>query len=285
MANPRAWTIDHSPAFLPGAHTPLDVFPVERIVAAALRDVASQRLGAKQRGAPASGKVGPIGGVATRVGMRDVDACAIDVPIDEPSLLAPTIGTFLHDLRSDREDVGLATLGKERQRRRLHGDVVVHQERPVVANALQSARDRRGKTERHVVMHPLDLRKSSDNAGIGVARRTVGHDNHLARLTDVGKRRVDADQRRSQKIGGVSLGDDDRDARTVVRAARAHTRSARPCRAVGKGNAGEQRREPQSLPPVVNLLRLRSLIDVRIEHSLQTVDDLRSADQQARVYA
>ena len=249
MANPRAWTIDHSPAFLPGAHAPLDVFPVERIVAATLRNIASQRLGAKQRGTPAPGKVRPVVAVLTRVGMRDVDAGTVDVPIDEPGLLAPTIGTFLHDLRSDREDVGLSVLDEERQRRRLHGDVVVHQERPLVANALQSARDPQGKAERSVVMDPLDLRKFGDEACIGVAWRTIGHDDHLARLTDVGERRVEADQRRSQKVGSVSLGNDDRDARTALRDARAHTRSARPCRAVGKGNADEQRREPQSLPP------------------------------------
>src|SRR5438552_8156967 len=140
MAYTRTWTKDHSPAFLPGAHTPLDVFPVERVVAADIGYVTSQRLGTKQRGTAAPSKVRPIGGVLTRVGMRDVDACTVGVPIDEPGLLAPTIGAFLHDLRSDREDVGLAALGEEWQRRRLQGDVVVHQERPVVASALQSAR-------------------------------------------------------------------------------------------------------------------------------------------------
>ena len=69
----RPRTEEDAQAVAPGAHAPLGILPIERIVAAARTHVAAERRGAEQRGAAARAKVRPAA-PATRAPARDTDA-------------------------------------------------------------------------------------------------------------------------------------------------------------------------------------------------------------------
>ncbi len=180
---------EHRPQTVaPGTHAPFRVLPVERVVAAAGREVMAQRRGAKQRGTAAAAKMRAGHSVGGDFGVVQMNACAVGVPVDEARFLAAAIGAALKDLRADREDVRRAQGKKQRQRIRRQAHVVVEQERAVVAGTGEATLDRARKTKWRVRLNPLDARISRRELGILRERRAIDDHDHLPRFVDACQR-------------------------------------------------------------------------------------------------
>ena len=157
----RARAVQHRQSVAPCAQPPLGVLPVERVVAAALGRVASQRGRAEQRGAAARAQVGPRFGRRGHRRVVEPDAAAVDVPVGEARFLAAAVGAALEDLRRDREHAGRAQRQHFGDGVRRERHVVVEQIRAVVARDREPAHDRGGERERRLRVHPLDVRESA----------------------------------------------------------------------------------------------------------------------------
>ena len=245
---PRAEEDTH--AIVPGAHAPLGILPIERIVAAALTHVAGERRRAEQRGAAACAKVRQRLRRRGRRRVIQMHARTVGVPIGESRFLAAAgLRVVLEDLRCEREHVGRARRQQLGDRPRVERHVVVHEVRAVVACALQSALDGAGEAQRRIDVYPFHGGKACRNQAIRGAGRAVGDDDHLPRFVDRGQRDVQRCQRPRKHLRCVALRDDDGHARTPRRRRAPDARRHDGRETIRGSHRQIQRHQPQPLPP------------------------------------
>ena len=118
------------------------------------------------------------------VRVEDLDPGRVDIPIRKSRFLAPPGRALLVDLTCDRKHVRRAQCADLAQRRPVERHVVVHQERPVIPNALEPFVNGCTESQRLPMVHPFQLRIFGDDFIVDTARRAVGNDHDLGRLVD-----------------------------------------------------------------------------------------------------
>src|SRR5450755_2088801 len=244
----RSGTEQDAQSVLLRANTPFDVFPVKRVIAATGARIGAQRRGAKQACTSACAQVPAGGFLITRLGMEHLHAAPVDVPIGETRFLASAGCALLMYLTSNRKHVRGSQCANFAQRQWVERHVVVHQERPIVLDVLESLVNRGAEAQRGEMMHQSKVGIHRDDFVVNVSCRAVGNDHDLVWLVDRIKRLVEGLQRLEQKGGRVALGNHDRDARAPSR--KVTPRFARAQGSpdpIGRQEGKEKRRQAQAL--------------------------------------
>ena len=140
-----------------------------------------------------------------------VQARRVLVPVGESGFFAAPGGILLKYLRPDGEHVLAAACEQLDQRVRVERHVVVEQERPVVAHAIEAALYRAREGQWIARMDEFDLRKLRPHAKVAIDRRAVGDDDDLVRLANELKRTEERGKRLGQHDRCIAIGDDDRE--------------------------------------------------------------------------